>query len=579
MTANIIELSKKISLPIDALSLRWVEFGNSGAGKTALGRVIFEEADNAGVPTGVIDLKGDWWGLKSSKSGESTGRQVIIFGGDHADVPLNENAGAEIADIVVELRQNFILDFEAFSKGKQLKFIAAFMERFYDKNREPFNFICDETDRYIPQKIRAGDNLAPLCVGACEDIAKRGRKHGIFPKFITQRNADINKSVTELCDMAIIFRTSGPNDQKAVYEWLNAKGNLITEAEIQTVMENMAGLVDGEGFICSAHPKLRIFERAQFRWPETFDSSATPEIGKTIVQPKKFTKIDLAALDERIKSTIEEAKKNDPAHLKLEIAKLKKELGEALNAAKKSEIAALDESDWYKLNALTQTCAEVSKEVNALMVKIDATHHGVLQVTEKVGMLIKSHRQVAPSNQVRTPLTPSKPFLALAARRTDIPRAVVETNGSLPEGEAKILAACIQFEEGLTKQQLTVLTGFKRSTRDAYIARLRTKAYVQEMGDKVSATELGRAALPNAQPLPTGEELQQYWLSRLPEGEKKIFEVLLRQYPDSVPRDVISDMTGYKRSSRDAYLSRMAAKMITDEPERGMVRAAEQLFL
>jgi DNA helicase HerA-like ATPase len=65
--------------------------------------------------------------------------------------------------------------------------------------------LCDEADRYIPQRILFKDPNASLCLGAGEDIAKRGRKHGIFPVFISQRNADLNKSVTELCDTAIVF--------------------------------------------------------------------------------------------------------------------------------------------------------------------------------------------------------------------------------------------------------------------------------------------------------------------------------------------------------------------------------------
>lgn len=580
-----IRLSKNVSIPLDVLSLRWVEFGNSGAGKTALGRVIFEEADTAGVPTCVIDLKGDWWGLKSSKSGESDGRDVIIFGGDHADVPLNENAGVETANIVVELRKNFILDFEAFSRAKQLKFIAAFMERFYDANREPFNLICDETDRYIPQKIRAGDNLAPFCVGACEDVAKRGRKHGIFPKFITQRNADINKSVTELCDLAVIFRTSGPNDQKAVLEWLRAKGNLITEEQIQTVIDNMAGLVDGEGFICSAHPKLRIFERANFRWPETFNSSATPEIGKTIVQPKKFTKVDLAALGERIKSTIEEAKKNDPAHLKAEVARLKKELD---NRPLESDMPAPE-----PIPAFTAEDRKLVERAEKLVLTVTEKMEnearkildGIADFRKFLGEIKTRLDKVnPPPRPVRTPLT-RVPITREFLQQQPPPKQwhakvnhTPQSNGSLPEGETKILAACIQFDSGVTKQQLTVLTGFKRSTRDAYIARLRTKGYVQEMGDKVTATTEGCAALPNAQPLPTGEELQKYWLDRLPEGERKIFEILLNNYPSPVDKETLTEQTGFKRSTRDAYLSRMSSKMITAEPHRGMVMAAQQLF-
>jgi len=101
------------------------------------------------------------------------------------------------------------------------------------------------------------------CLGAGEDIAKRGRKHGIFPVFISQRNADLNKAVTELCDVAIVFRPAGPNDQKAVNDWFRAKGNVITEAQHQEVMQDIAGLQNGQAFICSAHPHFKLFKKLQ----------------------------------------------------------------------------------------------------------------------------------------------------------------------------------------------------------------------------------------------------------------------------------------------------------------------------
>ena len=45
-----------------------------------------------------------------------------------------------------------------------------------------------------------------------------------------------------------------------------------------------------------------------------------------------------------------------------------------------------------------------------------------------------------------------------------------------------------------------------------------------------------------------------------------------------VDRDSLDDQTGYKRSSRDAYLSRLAARRLVSVPRPGMVAASENLF-
>jgi hypothetical protein len=120
----------------------------------------------------------------------------------------------------------------------------------------------------------------------------------------------------------------------------------------------------------------------------------------------------------------------------------------------------------------------------------------------------------------------------------------------------------------------------KRSSRDSYIQRLQAKEYVQvEMNGRILATEAGIIALgDNFQPLPTGYELQRHWLERLPEGERKVLEILVQAYPQAVDRDSLSEATGYKRSSRDSYLQRLKARQLVTESGRGAVRASDMLF-
>lgn len=94
----------------------------------------------------------------------------------------------------------------------------------------------------------------------------------------------------------------------------------------------------------------------------------------------------------------------------------------------------------------------------------------------------------------------------------------------------------------------------------------------------IVATESGIEALgPDFEPLPTGPELQRYWKERLTGGERVLFEVLVRAWPNLVDRDVLTERTGYKRSSRDTYLQRLSARQLITI-ERGAVRASDLLF-
>lgn len=51
--------------------------------------------------------------------------------------------------------------------------------------------------------------------------------------------------------------------------------------------------------------------------------------------------------------------------------------------------------------------------------------------------------------------------------------------GNLRAGPRKILIAIAQDPKGATRAQISVLTGFKRSTRDAYLHRLRSAGHVK----------------------------------------------------------------------------------------------------
>ena len=72
-------------------------------------------------------------------------------------------------------------------------------------------------------------------------------------------------------------------------------------------------------------------------------------------------------------------------------------------------------------------------------------------------------------------------------------------------------------------------------------------------------------------------ELREFWMGRLPDGERRILAALCERWPDPVNRADL-DPVGYKRSSRDAYLQRLAARKIVSFPSSGMVAVSNQLF-
>lgn len=237
-----------------------------------------------------------------------------------------------------------------------------------------------------------------------------------------------------------------------------------------------------------------------------------------------------------------------------------------------------------------------TKEQESLLKRLVANTATVVdrssEITEQIGRLLELPKQLQPLIQFLAKVTIPAPTHFNVTRGSDNtiyaygkPKQIAERidvgvgvgSGKLPVGEMKILTACAQHRNGCTRQQLTVLTGYKRSSRDAYIARLLQKALIGVDDGRLYASVHGVAELGNNfKPLPVGDDLQAYWSSHLPEGERVIYEQVLLAYPKALARDEVDGR--YKRSSRNAYIARLLAKELITTPTAGQVRASDDLF-
>ena len=73
-------------------------------------RVLVEHLLSEGKPVCIVDPKGDWHGLRSSADGKRAGYPIVIFGGEHGDVPLNAHAGAAVAELIATGNRPALID-------------------------------------------------------------------------------------------------------------------------------------------------------------------------------------------------------------------------------------------------------------------------------------------------------------------------------------------------------------------------------------------------------------------------------------------------------------------------------------
>lgn len=575
-------------------------YGSRGSGKTTFGAVVAEELHKARQRFCAIDLKGDFWGLRASADGRGEGIPVVIFGGDHADVPLEPDAGKHLGELVASLEQSVVLDFEHMSKGKQIRFLGEFFAALYHANREPLLVIADEAQRYAPQRTISPDSA--ICLGAVEDLVKLGRKHGLGVLLLSQRGAGLNKEVSEICDALVAFRTPGSTDQERVRDWLGANGFAKRE-ELKWWLDQIAEFRNGEAIVASAHPDLKLFARDRMRLRETYDSSATPKVGQKRREPKKLARPELEAIRSKLSEAIERAKENDPRELQRTIkalqARLQKgslapgyvaisqsELEEVRERAKAAanqkiktvEVPVLTDKDVKMYEAARARIAKVlddsRQEMEGFAKRITAADRIILEKLEKVVL------------QSRVPVTAPPALPSAQKKRPPYATKVDDPEGKelppLKRGAVLMLQFLVAYgERGLTRHELGVQVGLPShgTTFTAYLSTLRTHRYLDE-SDMLRASATGAALFNAVPPKATSVALFALWGRKLKLGARKMLDHLDGSRPAFVPREDLGEAVGlpYKGTTFTAYLSTLRTNELIEESGND-VRATPALYL
>ena len=586
-----LHISPDLAFPLDVVTQTNAVLGNRGSGKTYGASVLAEEMLGAKQQLVVVDPLGVWWGLRSSSNGKEAGYAILIVGGEHADVPLEEAGGKLAADFIVDSGQSVILDLVLLRKGAQKRFMLDFAEQLYHRNRQALHVMVDEADAFAPQRPQRGDERL---LGAIEDWVRRGRARGIGVTLITQRSAVLNKNVLELAETLFLFRTTGPRSIDAIMAWVEHHG---VEAQAEEMLAELPKLPRGDAFIWSPG-YLGVFERVSVRERRTFDSSATPKPGERRVEPKTTAPVDLEKLTSEMKASAQRAKENDPKELRARIAALEAEAKKSAPPAKAAaDPAAIEKAVARAVKALHGEYgarnARVLRSVgqlSQLFGRIAGIAGDAQAVFPALGELLVAENPVVPGivawpngngGDTGTVAGRSESTRPLPPRRVSTTSPSVEPDGDLPKGERAILTAAAQYPDaGAAREQLSVLTGYKASSRNTYIQRLQTRDFVRILPNgNIGATDAGVAALgADFEPLPTGVDLRVYWLNRLPLGEQAILKELLDAHPNGVDRGELSARTRYKPSSRNTYIQRLGTRKLVRVGSDGCVYASETLF-
>jgi Helicase HerA, central domain len=572
----------KLPIPEQALKSHTGILGMTGSGKTTTAKLIVEHVVAEGARVCILDpLKSDWWGLTSSADGKRAGLPFQILGGPHGHVPLHSGAGKAIGELVARGSLPLsIIDMADFEAGGLQAFFVDFAATLMKRMKGVLYLAIEEAHEFAP-KERAGIGKENLAIHYAKKIAVAGRTKGIRLLVMTQRTQALHNAILGSCETMVVHRFIAPADQQPVLGWL--KGNVKDKDKRDSIESSLSGLADGEAWVVSG--VARFLECVQFPRPKTYDNTKTPD-EKDGERQVRTAAVDVEKLRGIIGDAVVEAEANDPKKLRAELAARDREIAVLQRkltdprgkpvAAAKIDTKALEEEAFRR--GMAQGLKERQRDRDADHKDLRQAVHRAVDTAFNENAPIIQPPDLVKASLVNThpPVQSMRRALVEALARPAVQH--VEGSTDLPKGEAKILAALIQFPSGRTRSQLGVLTGYAARSLETYLPRLMGKGYVENaLGGLLRATQAGCQALPDSAPLPTGDALQEHWLAILPEGERKILNALIAARGDPVSRDDLQAITQYAARSIETYVPRLAAKGLVVS-NRGEIRASEDLF-
>lgn len=567
-----LKISEDLSLPIDAVTGTFCVVGIRGSGKSTTAVDMAEEMLKAKQQIVVLDPKDDWWGIRSSADGKSEGLPVTILGGSHQDAPLEHTAGALVAELILNERISAIIATKQMSDGQRFRFTYDFCDFLYKNCKEPMHLFLDEADQFAPQekqfKIQKDDKVSghkvseSMMLSLVRRVIKQGRTSGLGSTLITQSPATLDKRVMNMCETLIAMRVIGAQDFDAVERWF--KVYLRKKDDLETIVSQLPTLKAGQGVFYSP-AWLEVSRVVQFRLSETFDSRKTPKVGERRVEPKVLAPVDLERFSVRMAATIEQAKQNDPAELKKQIAQLKR--AQQTNAPDPQAIE----------RAVNKAVSEAEDRFEKLQ------RENVRAINDLRGRLDKI-AQLASLNGNAPALAEYKPIAprVVVDRPAPAPRRQASGNSEIGNsGLRRMLIALAQRPQGMSAKQLGVRAQLssKSGTFTTYLGNGRSAGWIEGDKHRLTITDAGITALGDYDPLPEGEALLNYWLGHLGNsGAARMLQALAEAYPRTLTKDELGERAGLSAASGTftTYLGNLRTLELIEG--KGQIKASEELF-
>lgn len=557
---------------------------SSGGGKSRTLRRILEQTHGK-MQQIIIDPEGELVSLREKFD------YILVTGpGGGGDTVAHPRTAPLLAERILELGVSAIIDLFEVKPRARVEFMRIFAEALIEMPKRlwhPYILAVDEMQMFAPEGAQCESTPAMI------DGATRGRKRGMCMIGATQRISLLDKNVAAILHNKLIGFTSLDTDLKrAAFELGFDKEKMLSLREMEPMTFwgfgpalTRAPTLFTVGPHVTTHPKPGAKIQARIPPPTEKVKALLPKLA------------DLPAEAEHRHKTEAELKQ-DNADLRRQLALAKREQPAPQQVVEKPKTVTVDRpvithAQLEKLRIAGKEMEKLATEMHHKVTWFDnqvvrpflAVLEAPFKDSVKPTLVEKPGRQVVEAVVRALAPPPSRAARVYSADMADAAARQAQAaldrtmtgDGDLAKGERVVLTALAQNPDGLTREQLTTLTGYARSTRDKYLQPLAGRDALRVSGALFFASETGLSLLGAWEPLPHGAELLGYWRARLPEGERRLLDVVVASWPNSIERDAAGQSAGVARSTRDKYLQKLTSRKLV-ESVGTQIRASQLLF-
>ncbi len=391
--------------------------GITGSGKTNTAAVLIEELLSNGLPLTIVDIEGEYWGLKERF-------EILVAGrSEHSELKIGPEHAEKLAEISLKRSISVILDLSDFTSEESHEFLLAYFKSLWATSstvKKPYQVVLEEAHEFVPQN--ANTPLKQLLIR----IALRGRKRGVGIILMSQRSAKVEKDVLTQASLLFLHKVVHPTDLR-VYKDLIPLPATQVEAMVRQLQL-------GEAIVVYNHEAKIV----RLRLRSTFHAGSTPILNRT-TQPN-LRKLDARLLKELQSLTAASARNTLVDSEQARLAKKLKEL---------EQLIALKDAEIQRLQGQVDLLSKLSVSVEGFSAITQLSDTQTLNVDKAMVRQMITGEELAKGTRVsENPRT-----LALDAVKSD----TAQSQKSLTLSEKRRLNSVIQRLNKLPRLQLSIL--------------------------------------------------------------------------------------------------------------------------